>query len=186
VVKDDGAWSHSPAQLDLRLYLRAGHRHDIPLSLFFNTRYVPIEAVRELLLGIERILVAAACGVEDVDELAASCGVTPAPRGPTWIRRDNAWIDLSASRRLWQDIAGTDAAALIAGSPAGDNRLVGYLATPGRPDFHQLHRRCVKALNQRSDVRAPDLYRWIAKTPVLPTDPVAWWEEQVLAEHDGR
>ena len=186
VVKDDGAWPRSPAQLDLRLYLRTGHRHDIPLTLLSDTKYVPVEAMREFLVGIERVMVAAACGTEDVDQLAEVSGVTPAPRGPAWIRRDDAWVDLTASRRLWQHVAGTDAAALVAGSSAGDNRLVGYLAAPGRPDFHQLHRVCVKALNERSDVRTPDLYRWVAKTPVEPTDPVAWREAQVLAEHDGR
>ena len=188
---DEHGMSTKPVMVDMRVLFEA-HNLSVPvklkLTMFCDTAYVPLAAMREMLLGIERLLIAASARELAADELAAITGVTPVTRGVTWVRCGKGWVDVAAAREEWQRLTKETPAMIIAEDAPwdGDHRLVGYIAGPEVPDFANLHRRFVDSLVNRSDVRAPSLYRYVVAAPSEPADPAAWVSLPVLAEADGR
>jgi hypothetical protein len=180
--------SYTPAGiLGMRMFLVAWDRGDIMLQLSCDTQYVPAEAGRELLLGIERLLMAAACRDLTAAEFSQVTGVKPVSRGEDWMRFGSDWVDVAAAGRLWRKVVGAGQSAVVWDqAPDGERRLVGYVAGEQPPGFTALHRAFVAALGERSDVRAPDCYRHVARPPADPDRPASWLEALVLAEHSGR
>jgi hypothetical protein len=186
VIADFGGSPHRAVKLDIKLHLTIQHAQNIPLLAAVDTSYVPAEAARELLGGIERILVAAASGEDDFTALSEISEVTPVRRPAGWARCGNGWVDLAASQELLRQASGTgEATVSVQETPGGGERLVGCLAGQAQPDFTLLHRRLVAALAERSDVRAPDWYRWLGPLPG-PADPRARAQGPAAAEGDGR
>lgn len=171
----------------LRFFMSAVEAgHLMLLRLSADTCYVPRESMRQVLTGIERLLLAAATSELAAADLAAVTGIVPAARGEDWVRCADGWVDLAATRQLWAQVAGGRPAGVLA-EPAPDGaRLVGYLAGPAEPDFGALHREMVQALAERSDVRAPDVYRHTAGAPDSEGGAGAWRSLTVLTQTDGR
>ena len=187
VIADGGGAPGNPVKLDIKFHLTIQHGQNIPLVTAVDTAYVPSQATRELLYGIERILIAAAGGEDDTTALQEISGVTPAPRPPGWRRCGNGWLDPAASEQLLRQASGpSDVAVAVANAPGGGVRLVGYLAGAAPPDFTVLHQNLVTAVNGRTDTRAPDWYVWTGPLPRTPADPASWSRVPVLAEGDGR
>jgi hypothetical protein len=189
VVTDAGGMPMNPTKLDIRLHLTLQHDPDIPLTLMCDTRYMSSDTMRELLGGMERLMVAAACGESDLGALAELSGVTPLRRGPSWVWCGDGWVDVDASRQLWQEVTGAGPTTVLAErSPAGDGtqRLVGYLIGDESMKLSDMHRRCVAALGLRTDVRAPGWYRLLGAPPAQPDDAESWRTAPVLSEGDGR
>lgn len=187
VIRDGGGSPVNPIKLDIRFHLTFKHGAFVPLSLICDTTYVPSEMMRQFMYGMERVLIAAASGQTDTAALGELSGMTPVRRGPSWRQCGDGWVDVEASRRLWQEVNAPVPATLLAEETgAGGFRLVGYVAGPDHPDLTGLHRRCVAALERRTDVRAPEWYRWVG-APLSPTDDHTLWRQAlVLAEGDGR
>jgi hypothetical protein len=149
--------------------------------------YMPSDVMRQFLQGMERVLVAAACGEDDAAALGEISGVTPVRRGASWLRRGKGWVDVEASQRLLQEVNGAGQTIVLAErSDDDDLRLVGYVANPDRPDLARLHRRCVAALGRRNDIRAPDWYKWIGPRSEHIDDHGSWQRAPVLSEGTGR
>jgi hypothetical protein len=192
-ARDWPAWQESlqenPTRQDLRMFAMVQHGATMPLVLLCDTKYLSSEVMRRLLAGVERVLIAAACGKAPAADLARISGVDPVTRGPSWIRHGDGWLDLTATRELWRQVNKTDRCAIF--QEAGrcgraEPALVGYLAGDARPSFAEVHREFVAALGERNDVRAPDWYVWIAAPPEAAGDPALWRESPVLAQADGR
>src|SRR5262249_57014831 len=99
------------------------------------------ETAQRLLTGIERILIAAACGDADTAELGRISGIVPVSRGLSWVRCRSGWTDLTAVGQLWRQVTGTHRCAVFAEeSSEGGPRLVGYLAAAAPPSPADLHR----------------------------------------------
>jgi hypothetical protein len=170
---------------EIRLLLTAQHGPDLPVMLSCDTKYLGRETIRELLVGLERVLVEAACGESDVEQLGRLSGVRPAGRGPSWVRCGASRVDLAATQELWQQVAGPRAGAVLAQElPAPE--LVAFVTGDTAPSFTDLHRAFVDALQRRNDVQAPSSYRWVAAAPADPGDPAAWQAATVRAQSDGR
>ncbi len=180
--------SYTPAGIfGMRMFLSAWDRGDIMLQLSSDTRYVPAEAGRELLLGMEHLLIAAACRDVTAAEFSQVTGVRPVSRGQHWTRLGQDWVDLAAAGRLWRQVTGTGQSAMVwEEAPSGERRLVGYVAGEQPPSFTALHRALVTAIGERSDVRAPDCYRHVACPPPDPDERASWLGTQVLGEDSGR
>jgi hypothetical protein len=189
VVNDGGGWPTSPTQLDVRLFLSPLNAPNTPLSLICDTAYVPVQAMRQLLSGIERVLISVALTEPAVTDLGEISGVTPVDRTATWHRQGEGWVDVAACQLTWQQVSGAGAAAhvLVDESGPSGTSLVGYLAAADSPDFRMLHRQFVSAIGGRSDVQAPRIYRWVAAAPpTRPHQPDGWLALPVLAEDSGR
>ncbi len=182
----DESWQAQVTRKDIRLLLTVQHGPTLPLMLSCDTRYIPREAIAQLLGGMERVLVAAACGEPDVERLARLSGVAPVERPASWVRCEDGWADRRATDRLWRAVNGTPATVVGEAAPdhPGRERLVGYVGGAQQPAFDELHRRLLEAIGDRSDVRTPELYRWVA-TPAAG-EPADWRSSPVLAEDDGR
>jgi hypothetical protein len=186
---DAGGMPGNPTKLDIRLHLTLQHDPVMPLAMIGDTRYLPSDAMRQLLSGMERVLVAAGQGEGDLSALGELSGVAPVHRGQSWVWCGDGWVDVDASRALWHEVNPAARTTVLAeGSPAGDgsHRLVGYVVGDGSLKLNDLHRQCVAAIQLRTDARAPGWYRLLEAPPAQPDDPAAWRQAPVLSEGDGR
>jgi Condensation domain len=149
------------------------------MSALVDTGAVPRDRVRELLVGMERLLIwqatagSAAEGPLTPERLAVITGMSVFEPPPGWVRIEGSWVDLAAAAELL--------ALATAGAPStvreSDGRLVGYVTGPFTPE--QLHERCVTALTSGA-VRTPQHYVVCA-----PGDG-DWADRPVLVEGSGR
>jgi condensation domain-containing protein len=169
---------------EIRLLLSAEQHEDLPLLLFADTAHISRAAVRDIFLGAERLLVAAA---RDGDvagaDLAAACGIATAPRPETWIELADGWVDLPASAAAWRAVAEPAPAELALGD---DGLLVGCLGGDAEPSFVDLHRRFMASIGGTEGRRAPARYRWVSLAGGTPDRPKGWLDLPVLAEGTGR
>jgi hypothetical protein len=127
--------------------------------------------MRDLLLAMERLLVAAAHRELSAGEIPEVIAVPPATRGPSWLRCRGGWFDVEATREVWRDVAGPDA-MLFAAPGDGGHTILGYYCGSREPAA--LHRAFVAAVAGRSDVRAPDRYVRCRAAPGDVSDRGAW------------
>jgi hypothetical protein len=187
VIEDAGGMPNNPTHLDIRLHLTLERDEDMPLTMVCDTRYLPSDAMRQVLSGIERVLVAAVSGESDVAALGEISGITPLRRGPSWVWCGDGWADVAGSRQVWRDVLGANPGELYAEpAPDGGQRLVGYLVGDESVKLDELHRRCLAAIGSRTDARTPGWYRLIGRPPAPAGDPSAWRRAPVLVEADGR
>jgi Condensation domain len=186
------AWQESlrenPTKMDVRLFAMVQHGSTMPVVLLCDTTYLSSEAIRQLLTGVERLLIAAACGNAPAGDLGRITGITQVRREGSWVRCPGGWVDLAATRELWLGAAGADSGLVAEELPSvtGEHRLIGYLTGAEPPAFTTLHQRLVTAIGVRNDVRAPDVYRWVKAPPDDTADASAWRGLDVLAQADGR
>ncbi|GAA3452152.1 condensation domain-containing protein [Dactylosporangium matsuzakiense] len=113
-------------------------------------RVTPSEA-RELLLALERLLVAAAAADLDPAGVTAALGLEPIERPPGWHLIDGCWVDLAEVQRLLDDALGPGAARL-----SGPD-LTAHLADPAlTPEL--AHERCLSLLPGRHAAITPRRY----------------------------
>ena len=116
-------------------------------------RVSPGEA-RELLLALERLLVAAAPGDLSPDAVVGALGLPPIDRPPGWHLVDGCWIDLAEVQRLVDDALGPGAATIS--GPDLTAYLVGDSVTPD-----EARDRCLALLPGRHAAMAPR--SWVLK-----------------------
>ncbi|MFI5913137.1 condensation domain-containing protein [Dactylosporangium sp. NPDC051541] len=113
-------------------------------------RVTPAET-RELVLALERLLVAAAVGDLDAAAVAAALDLEPIERPPGWHLIDGCWVDLAEVQRLLDDAFGPGTARL-----SGPD-LTAHISDP-TVDPETAHERCLALLPGRHAAIAPRQY----------------------------
>jgi hypothetical protein len=175
-------WPASPTLKDARFLMMCNYAPCLPVSLFCDMTYIPLTAAKQMLGGMERVLIAAACGDPDVTELSQVSAVDPVERDDAWVRCGAGWTDIAATTGLWRQVTGGQPATVT----VEGQRLVGYLADQAAPSPAALHATFMTALGDRNDVHAPDWYRLVDSPPADPADAAAWRRAAVTAEGTGR
>jgi hypothetical protein len=155
---------------------------------------LPAGEIELLLRGTESLVVAAASGDVDLDNLAEITGVRPLKRGAGWLRIDGSWVRLDAIRRLLADALPGPAAAFGVRQVGDDVTLVAYLAaTGGVASPAQAHEACMNVLRKpdsagrvRHTAMAPSRYVICAGPPADPADLASWQRQPVIAVGTGR
>ncbi|MBP2706797.1 hypothetical protein JOL79_23600 [Microbispora sp. RL4-1S] len=183
---------HIPPYFRVLLLLRVIDSDGAPL-LGLTTGHadlVPAAEIEALLLGIDRLLAAAATGDVDLRRMTEITGLTPVVRGPEWLLVDGCWIELPAVQGLVDEAV--QAPARVFAVPGDDGRpvLTAYI-TAGGPvrTPREAHLACMSLLLGRYTAMAPGRYVICAGGPEDPDDqddPDAWRRRPVLAEGDGR
>jgi hypothetical protein len=175
---------------------------------------VPREELELLLLAVERLLVEAAAGDLDREQMAAALGVDPIARDGDWLLIDSCWVQLGDVQRLLDDAL----APLPAQVFAADGALVAYLSadagtTSGREtgvasareagvvsarevgasageagvaSAREAHLMCMRGLARHPTAMTPRYYVLCAGTPRDMGDIEAWRGLPVLDEGSGR
>lgn len=178
----------SHPRVDTRFYVDAYDAEDsVALELMCDTRYVPVRDIDEILRATERLLIAAAGRDLEPEAIGGAVGLAGATRRAGWIRYERGWVHLPSARRVWSEVAGPSAALFASTSADGATRLTGYgVGSPGGDGVRGLHAAFVKALGDRSDVRAPDLYICCSDAPAEIEDQAAWQRCAVVEAGTGR
>ena len=147
-----------------------------------DTGRVSADELWSLLLAVENLLVAAAAGDLNAEEIREAVRLEPIARGPDWLLLDSCWVELAEVQRVLDEAFGPDAARIFA---AADGRqLVAYLAeSRSVHDPAQAHARCLAALVGHPTAVAPRHYAVCAATPTDPADRSRWL---VLRAGNGR
>ncbi|GGO15699.1 condensation domain-containing protein [Microbispora bryophytorum] len=180
---------HVPPYFRVLLLLRVIDSDGEPL-LGLTTGHadlVPAAEIESLLLGIDRLLAAAATGDVDLRRMTEITGLTPVTRGPEWQRVDGCWIELPEVQRLVDDAVRVPARVIAVPDDDGRPVLTAYI-TAGGPvrTPREAHDACMSLLTGRYTAMAPGRYVICAGPPGDPDDPAAWRRRPVLAEGDGR
>lgn len=147
-----------------------------------DTGRVSSDELRSLLLAVENLLVAAAAGDLNADQIREAVRLEPIARGPDWVLVDSCWVELAEVQRVLDEAFGPDTARVFA--EADGRRLVAYLAeSESVRDPAQAHARCMAALAGHPTALAPRHYVLCAATPADPADRSEW---SPLRAGDGR
>jgi hypothetical protein len=143
---------------------------EVDLRLHAATAYVP--DVAEVLLGLEKLVVAAAAASVPVAAVGALTGLEPVPAGPGWVRVDGNLVRPAAVGAL---LPPGSAVRLEPG------RLVAYTAADTTPAA--LHAACLAGLPGHPAAMAPHHYVVCAGAP---EDPADWPGQPVIEAGSGR
>jgi len=156
------------------------------IDLDVDTAFIPVRTARQLLTGMESLLVRAAGRSVRLDEVGAITGIAPAVRGEGWVRVDGAgWVALAEVTSLVAEAPDVVRCAAFV-EPAGSGRLVAYLVAT-RPEVtpELVHDQVCARLEGRTDVMAPQHYVLCAGPPTDDSHD-AWRSRPVLKSGSGR
>jgi hypothetical protein len=134
---------------------------------------VPRAELESVLLGVERLLVAAAHGDIPDGRMPAIIGLEPLPGTPDRILVDYCWVDVAGVQRL-VDEAFAPAAARVFASAAGRPLVACLAATEAVRTPEQAHARCMAVLAHHPVAITPRYYLICGTAPADPSDPAAW------------
>jgi hypothetical protein len=188
-------WVELPQRKDLlSLFLCQVEGELVLGALTADPARVPPGDIESLLRGVELLLVAAASGDVDLDQVGEITGVAAVDRDAGWLRIDSCWIELAEAQRLVDD-ALPAARVFAEPDPAGELRLVAYLAAAKKIQTpEQAHAACMEVLpggpkppdQMRYTAMTPGRYVICAGAPADPADLAAWQRQPVIACGDGR
>lgn len=150
--------------------------------------HVPRESMLEIIYAFERLLVISASRGIPATELASIAGIRAVERGRGWVGCPGGYVDLGAIVKLWRRVsAAKTAEVFVQASEMSDNRLIAYAYSPldGR-SVAELHRDFMAALEERTDVRAPDRYVLCLEAPSPHADQASWQGLPIRDEGSGR
>jgi hypothetical protein len=134
---------------------------------------VPRAELESVLLSVERLLVAAACGDVPASRIPEIIGLEPIPGTPDRMLIDHCWVDVADVQRLVDDAVAPAVARVFAS--AGGRPLVAHLAATGAVRTpQQAHARCMAALARHPTAITPRHYVICHTAPPDPADPAAW------------
>ncbi|MGC4806724.1 condensation domain-containing protein [Micromonospora sp. DT233] len=170
---------------DMKFMVAASNQGDgvCRLGLLVDTAYLPGSLGATILTGIETLLCDAVAGEVRVGEVAARIGLTPARRGPDWVRTPTGWVRPDDVAELVRRAADGAEAAVLA-DPGGTGKLTAYVADPAAAP-QALHRRVLDLLPGRTGVAAPTEYVLCAAAPPAGTGPDGWRAAPVTARESG-
>jgi hypothetical protein len=186
-VELDGQWNGLGLTFFLTLFNTAEHA---AVDLDFDTAFIPVRTARQMLTGMESLLVQAAGRVVRLDEVGAITGIAPVARGEGWVRVDGTgWTVLAEVASLLAEVPDVVRCAVFvesAGRTAGSGRLVAYLvATRSGVTPELVHDQFCARLGGRTDVKAPQHYVLCAGPPTDDSH-AAWRSRPVLVSGSGR
>ncbi|WP_432824657.1 hypothetical protein [Dactylosporangium sp. CA-092794] len=151
-----------------------------------DTGRVTREEATDLLLALERLLVAAAGGDLDHAATVAALGLPPIERPTGWLLVDHCWVDLAEVQLLLDEAVAPAPARVFA--DAGGEPLVAFVAAAGDGPATpaEAHRRCLELLAGRHAAMAPRRYVITDDAPADVTSLEAWQARAVHAEGPGR
>jgi hypothetical protein len=177
------SWRPMPASSSLLRFDLTRADEVLRLDLWAgDTGRVSADELRSLLLAVENLLVAAAAGDLDADQMREAVRLEPIVRGADWLLVDSCWVELAEVQRVLDKALGPDMARVFA--EADGRQLVAYLvesASVRTPE--QAHDRCMAALAGHPTALAPRHYVVCAAMPADPADRAEW---PVLRSGDGR
>ncbi|MER6830691.1 condensation domain-containing protein [Streptosporangium sp. NPDC000563] len=134
---------------------------------------VPVEHLISLLQAIERLLVAAAGGNLDHEDIIDVLQMEPVRRDSNWVKADVQWVELTEIQRLLDD-AFAPAKARIFSQVAGEP-LVAYVeASDSVRTPEQAHARCMAMLSAHPSAMTPRYYVICEAVSVDVDDPIGW------------
>jgi hypothetical protein len=138
-----------------------------------DTGLLPRAELESVLLGVERLLVAAAHADVAGGQLPGIIGLDPIGSTPDRILVDHCWVDVAAVQRLVDEAVAPAAARVFAS--AGGRPLVARLAATGAVRTpEQAHARCLAVLARHLAAITPRYYLISGTVPADPSDPAAW------------
>jgi hypothetical protein len=138
-----------------------------------DTGLVPRAELESVLLGVERLLVAAAHGDVPGDRMPEIIGLAPLAGTPDRILIDSCWVGIADVQRLVDDAVAPAVARVFAS--AGGRPLVAYVAaTDAVRTPEQAHARCMAVLAHHPTAITPRHYVICRTAPSDPSDPAAW------------
>jgi hypothetical protein len=160
------------------------------LELDFDTAFLPERVARQMLAGMESLLVQAAGRIVRLDEVGALTGITPVVRGEAWVQVDQAgWVEPGEVARLVAAAPHIVSSAVFVepdGRAAGPGRLVAYLvATRSDVTPELVHDHICSRLDGRTGVMAPQHYVVCAGPPTDDSH-AGWRSRPVLMSGSGR
>lgn len=175
---------------DMKFHLGVSYQRGgaCQVELMADAAYLPDPLGETILRGIESLLCDAVDGDVSVSEIAARIGMTPARRGPGWVRTPAGWVDLDAVAQLVRQAAdGAQAAAFAPAFPglAGTAQVTAYVANSSRSPA-ALHGKVLDLLRGRTGVAAPAEYVICEEAPRGDTGLAAWQSVPVTARWAGR
>ncbi|MFD8971017.1 condensation domain-containing protein [Streptomyces sp. NPDC059593] len=157
----------------------------------------PREQAEGFLVGLVRLLEAAATGDVPLDALTEVTGVRPVERGPDWERVDGSWVSPPAvAEALSRALDGLPVHVHVTANPPhaegsadGDAEpgLTAYIASQGAPLTPAgVHAAFMDALPGRPGLLAPRRYVIVQDAPAEADRSGAWLRQQILSEGTGR
>jgi hypothetical protein len=141
--------------------------------------------IQLMLLAVERLVVAAAKGDLDAEQISAISAITPVKHGDGWLFTDSCWVELAEVQRLVAD-ALAPARALVARDVDGQP-LVAYIAAAGPVSTpEEAHARCMARIVGYATAMTPRHYVLCDGAPDDPFDVSAWQRRRVLCQGTGR
>lgn len=174
-----------PTRLMLNIWRLTGC---VELSLHCHPHLFDRAGTERFVLGMLRLIEAAAHGAVPLDRIEELTGIGTARRPDGWLLIDNSWIDPAAVRELLAEALDKRPVHLA----VQDGRMTAHIAEDGRaitPD--QAHRAVMAALPGRETAMAPQYYVVHAEPTRTARDghsdrPPESPHGAVLAEGDGR
>ncbi|MDW5325685.1 hypothetical protein [Plantactinospora sp. KLBMP9567] len=158
------------------------------LGLLVDTAYLPGVLGEVIVRGIETLLCDAVTGEVRSADIAARVGMTPARRGPDWVRTPDGWVRPDDVAELVREAAGgatTGVFAPVRVDPRGTRELTAYVAA-GWISPEELHRRVLDALPGRPGLVAPAEYVICEPVRRIGAGFDAWRDATVVATGSGR
>jgi condensation domain-containing protein len=183
-IERTGQWKDLAPKLCLTLLGSHGHA---TADLQVDTAFVPESVGRQILSGMQALLIRAAVGPVSLSEIGGITGIVPAERGDGWIRvHGTSWVDLAEVVKVVAAAQSVAAGTVVTerDPAANGDRLVAYLvpAGPGTT-VEQVHDEVVRLIDWRTDVVAPKVYHLCAGPP---RDGGSWQSQPVVASGSGR
>lgn len=192
-VEQSGEWATGLKRIYVNVFETSGRA---TIDFDVDTAFIPVAVGRQMLRGIETLLVRAATRSVSLGEIGELTGIVPAARDETWrwMPRVDGWVRLGEVERVVVAAAGgvPGGVFLVPGDSeatdegGADERLVAYLGPGGiDPDPEQVHREVCARLRDRYGLVAPDHYVFCATAPVDGSRS-GWLAQPVRASGSGR
>jgi hypothetical protein len=160
------------------------------VDLGFDTAFIPERVARQMLTGMESLLVQAAARAVRLDEVGAITGIGPVVRGQGWVRVDGAgWVAPAEVANVVAEAPDVVRCAVFVepvGARSGTGRLVAYVVA-SRSDVtpELVHDQVCARLDGFTGVKAPQHYVLCAGSPTHDSH-TAWRSRPVLVSGSGR
>ncbi|MET9675418.1 condensation domain-containing protein [Streptomyces sp. NPDC006482] len=189
--------SRGPGQVLPARVLTFVHEIDplLRLGMWVDPALFPHDEAEGFLVGLVRLLEAAAVADVPLAALTEVTGVRPVERGADWERVDGCWVSppcvaATLSRVLdGLPVHVTSDAPRTGGSAEGDaeHGLTAFIASGGSPLTPEgAHAALMDALPGRPGVLAPRRYVIVQDPPAEADRSSAWGRQQILLEGTGR
>ncbi|GGW07091.1 hypothetical protein GCM10010230_50670 [Streptomyces narbonensis] len=165
------------------------------LGVWADPALFPREQAEGFVVGLVRLLEAAAVGDVPLDTLSEVTGVRPVERGPDWERVDGSWVSPPAvAEALSRALDGVPVHVTTAPPPDGGSPdgaagpgLTAYIAAGGGPLTPAgAHAAFMDVLPGRPGLLAPRRYVIVQDPPAEADLSDAWVRQQILSEGTGR